>query len=887
MSELKVGKCPNCSTRIAYTEDDSSVMCPSCDNMVNVSELESGARVTREKPVASTGASFAPVIVGFDNPESGVVYLENFFDTYDWKAYQELPELEIAEIADVIENNKVKNGASGQSWYLVFKSLAVPALKKIEGLKALAQEMGDKYDPVDASDSLGLFDNYSKIVASLLANKELLFVKLENAVKYAEKYALDAAKLADIKKELKALSSAYEGIKAIDSIDELPEYVAAQEKAGEAVAKSLSDKGINAKEVYAEALSLYKAGGVARKDALEKFESVRGYKDSIRFIKEINRYFDFNNEMFYFFGKYYIYKKESFALPTLNIADLGKKGKKGKKDAAPADDQPQTTTALALYEVVDGVPSSKAMIRGIEKVIDCYGNKFYYFKANQGIFCFDLITHEETAIDKGPSADYKDGNEYQIVTAVNHTQIIVKKKLHPVDKKGCMANFKKKKKDEDKLLNNFCLISIDLATGACNKIIDELVDIADFYTTEVFYIYAERIAKPKAKFSLGKKKQESLEPEKDFNTILMVCDLVTGEKKRVLNEGCEIHTVRDKKIVYSLWKPNAKNIDIRVFDMNTGSDVLIEDNAYSFYGVFKNRIYLTIGNSDYRPLISNNFEGTDRVEIMQNVERVLGVYGSWLYVKKGYGNNGALIKVSMDGKQRIVLCTQTRKIVKETPTHFYYINAFNELRVVRKDGKGDNLIGQNINWAVVEKDKLFYVRNEKVNATDVRQSLYTMDIDGKNVKKVVFDLNSAINFNEDSLYYYKKESLRFKVTVPVGKGKTEEHYEHHNVSRYFRYDKKTGVSEIVMTLGLPTEKTNSFKAGCFGKKAEGKITYEEAPVLREFKRKGLKAVGAVEKEDEEKKNAPAKAAPVATAPAKKKGVIATIVDKVKSIFKKK
>ena len=894
MSEKLSGRCPGCGALLVYNAGDSTVMCNVCDVPHSVKELETGAKVAKSTAAASK-VSFGAML-GFDNPESGVVYLENFFDTYNWAEYQDLPEIEIEEIAEVVENNKIKNGANGQSWYLVFKSISVPVAKKIAGLKAQADAMGAKYNAEDGSESLAIFDNYRKVISALSTQKDQILLKLENAVKYAEKFALDGARLAEIKKELQEVSKALATVKEVKTIDDVAEYIAAQDKASEVLAKTFAEKGIDAKTTYADAIALYRAGGMAKRDALLKFESIRGYKDSVNYINKTNNYFDFNT-MFHFFDKYYIYKKESFALPTLNIKELGKKVSKKAKKAEPVEEQPATTTALSLYEIVNGVPAAKPIIKGIEKFITCYNNNYYYFKVNQGIFSFDLNTLTETCVDAGVSADYKDGGEYQVLLAINGTKAIVKKKLHPIEKKGCLGFFKKKK-EEEKLLNNYCLLTIDLLTGVVSTAINEFVDIADTYDKEIFYILAERHAKSKAAKGsflaklplIGKffAKGTNVEEEKDYETKLMVCDLVTGDNKQVLSEGCEIHTVYEKKIVYSIWKPNEKNIDLRVFNMNTGEDVLIEDNAYRFFGVYGGRVFYTIGNASYRPLISNDFAGADRVEIMQNVENVIDVRAGWLYVKKGRGDNAIIVKVSMDGTKRVVVCTQYKRTVKATATHIYYINSLNELRVVRRDGEGNNLIGENITWAVIEKNFLFYVRRELVEANTYNLSLYRMDIDGKNVKKVVFNLADAVNYDEDTLYFYKKEALRFKVTVPVGKDKFEDHYEHHSVTRYFKYDKNTGTSEVVMTLGLPTSKTATFKAGCLGKKtAEGEVTYTEVPEIREFRRKGLKAVGAVEKEEEQKKenSEPSKtsSAPVAT---KKQSFIDKIVAKVKSIFKK-
>ena len=48
-------------------------------------------------------------------------------------------------------------------------------------------------------------------------------------------------------------------------------------------------------------------------------------------------------------------------------------------------------------------------------------------------------------------------------------------------------------------------------------------------------------------------------------------------KTHTVIELCKENVV-DKKVIYTLYKPNSLNKDLRVFDMNDGSDVLIEDN---------------------------------------------------------------------------------------------------------------------------------------------------------------------------------------------------------------------------------------------------------------------------------------------------------------------
>ena len=148
MEGIKVAKftvsCPCCGKTLAYDERDKSVECFACDNSFDTAKLGG----TSSASTQSNMGGFSPLaaIGGFDNPESGVVFIENFFETYDWTEYYESNELFISEIAEIVKNNKVKNGANAQSWYLDFKALAVPVQRKLEGLDVKQAEIIEKYN---------------------------------------------------------------------------------------------------------------------------------------------------------------------------------------------------------------------------------------------------------------------------------------------------------------------------------------------------------------------------------------------------------------------------------------------------------------------------------------------------------------------------------------------------------------------------------------------------------------------------------------------------------------------------------------------------------------------------------------------------------------------
>ena len=860
MEDKKVAKftvsCPCCGNTLAYTEKDKSVECFACDNSFDTSKLggsSSGAQ--------SNMGGFSPLaaIGGFDNPESGVVFIENFFETYDWTEYYESNELFISEIAEIVKNNKVKNGANAQSWYLDFKSLAVPVQKKLEGLEVRQSEIIEKYNPEDNVDAYAAFDTYCRIAKLLVAEKEDIVKYLESAVSYAEKFNLDADKLGEIKAELAVLKGALENILIVKEIRELPAFTKAMAAYDASVAAKYASVGIDAKNVYDSAVVNFNMGN--RSAALMAFENIRDYADSREYIAKINEYFSFESELFYFFGNYYIYKRESAQSPALDAKAKGKKPgclsglfKKRKKGGS---EEPEFTgAALSLYEVVNGVPAEKPIIRGISQFIDCYNNRYYYFKAGRGIYCYDFSTKSETCIDSGKPSDYKIGGDYEYSSVLGGTGVVVKKKLAYEQKKGCL-NKNKKKTDEEVRLNNYRLILVDFKSNSVRTVINEMVDIADHYGDKVFYIFAERLPGKAVKkgdgflaklFKKDKKKPTTPE-EPNFTTCLKVCDLATGANTTVLNEDCEIHAVKGDRIIYSIWTPNALNRDLYVYEMSTQTEVLIENNVYNFFAVEQDMIYYTVGNEDFCSLVRNNYNGTERLEVMHQVSNIIGFRAGWMYVKKGYGLNAILMKISSDGKRKVIVCTQYKKAYEITASHIHYLDTYDTLRVVRTDGKDNHKIADNINWVIVNESYIYYCREEETKSK-ATLSLYRMDKEGNNIKKIVFAVDNAIDYDENTLYYSRKDTVRYKVTVPPEKKRDEPevHFETRSVTRYFAFNKETEESKVVLTLGLP-KGSKSFKRGCLKKKeVKEDIIYEEVAAKCAYKRKGLQAVGAVEEE---------------------------------------
>ncbi len=93
---------------------------------------------------------------------------------------------------------------------------------------------------------------------------------------------------------------------------------------------------------------------------------------------------------------------------------------------------------------------------------------------------------------------------------------------------------------------------------------------------------------------------------------------------------------------------------------------------------------------------------------------------------------------------------------------------------------------------VVDIDEKAFGGNKAMYAN----SLYRMDLDRHNIKKLAFNLNEMKNFDEDMLYFYKNETLTFKSKIPVDKNHTETIIKEYDVVRYIAFNKKTSESKV-------------------------------------------------------------------------------------------
>jgi hypothetical protein len=119
-----------------------------------------------------------------------------------------------------------------------------------------------------------------------------------------------------------------------------------------------------------------------------------------------------------------------------------------------------------------------------------------------------------------------------------------------------------------------------------------------------------------------------------------------------------------------------------------------------------------------------------------------------------------------------------------------------------------------------------------------------MDIDGHNLRKLLFNVEGMRNFDQDTLYVEMKDQIRFHIFVPAPRKKDEKEYEEtFPLTRYYTYDKATGKLTNVVTLGMPHPDKIDAK-GCFGKNKDMESIFTEIPIEDDYEEIGERA-GAV------------------------------------------
>ena len=794
-----VGECPNCGSKVPYHDGDNSVTCFACDQIVNVKDLFSNKSNRNEESRESNdsfglgGLGVASILMSNQTPDSQLAYIENVYEMYDWDSYKKESQIEITEIKDCVKETKLKYANDANTWVIEFKSVIVPITKKLEGLKEIGTKLAEKY----SNDKTKLFDDfdlYARIVRALV-NKRDYFIKLLNIdIENAAKYGLDSKKLTELKTEFSDVKAKLEELNVVLKLQEVPEVTKVVKKKEEEYAKEKSSEGINVIETYNSAVESFMFD-TSKERALRLFSSIEDFRDSRDYIKLIGRWFVFENYCEVAGQGYAILQtKKQNLLDLKNLKDEGKK--KGKKTEEQVE-QEAPFFGYDIYQVVNNVPSENPIVKNISDILYSYRGKLFYVEKNANICVFDGFQKTTSVVVPGKKGDFiLDKKEISLNS--NCDKLYIKRKLAlKFNKKGCAFS---KKQEVVVDLNNYELIMLDCEHMSFNVAVDEMIDIIKVSNNMIFYKKAETKGSGKDK-------------ETEIFTYIYNCN--TGETKKM--SECEIDAVIDGKLIYSTYEPTSDNKSLFVSDLETGDAQLIENNVYEFFKAVGDRVYYVVGSRRFTTLFSNNLEGTDRKQILTNVRNVVYVSDSWIYLLKGDNFNKVLVKLSLDGEKKYVIASAIKNIIstKSIDEYIYYIDIYDTLHVVRSDGKGDKIITYNMTGTtIVDSSYIYFSKVDEYYTDGNVVSLYMLDMDGRNIKKVSYDILGFREYNDNSLLVLKQDMVTIECKTPVKKDVSTTVRNNYHVQRYYVIDKYSLETKNVLTTGLPDLKVEAIKVGC-------------------------------------------------------------------------
>ena len=813
------GVCPYCPAVLDYEEDALAVVCHSCGNAVPTRIMRplNFAKLEREE-----SDSEKKTADGVTSPTTGVIYFDNYCESYNWTQFAGSSELSIPMLTALFDACKIKFSADPITYYLDFRCIAVPVMKKIEGLEVLEVEIISNFQADDVSDLFEYLDKYSNVTKALVAKKDEIVKALSTDIVLAKRFGADPMLVADLESTLSLVEKKLNDVKVVRRLEDIPNYNKAKEIKDSELAAKIRKQGIDAEKTYKIALELAKMGNVD--NALHLLCAIHGYKDTDKLIEDYTRIFKFNEELVELAGKYYLTRK------VPGFFDVN-------------DPRSFAIDTLSLYEVVNTVPSPYPALTNVSDILHSFGSKVFFIRDAVQLCCFDAGSESGGSVavlDEAPAGDYVTDHHTPIYYSADKTKFFIRKKLRDNGaKKGCFGR-KKKNKNPVNRFNNYSVVLVDMDNVTCTTILPEVVDIMDYYDDKIFYTTAV---------------SSTLE-----RPVFRVYDIKTGKSTDILGAECVIHNVHQGKVIFSLWAPSKYNMDMYTIDFDDKQPKLIDENIMDYYTTFGNRVYYTVGTDDYCRLYSAEMDGTDRKEIMENPGRVCTINSGWLYYTNGEGVNACLMKVSIDGKKNLLVASRFEKLIKMTNEHIYYLATNGDLKVVRTDGIGDKRIAANVsdNKIIIDDENIYYLKRDYLGIRDGDEegygfSLYTTDLEGKNLHKLAHDVKTIEEYNDRYIYICKKRGIRYVIHTPIDKRSENSTVVTNILTYYEAYDRKTCEFKEILHLGEPQKKTITYKKYFwpFTKKVTKESRIDELETNYSHSRNDVAPMGATKREEDE------------------------------------
>ena len=421
---LKIMRCPSCGAPLNVEDEKSTIVCVYCGNTIVPVTSNNN---TNNSLVDSNKDKVIARIEGIKTSSSAIAYMEQLFDSYNWEEYVYANDIEIFELANLVESLKVTSSDDKKTWLLSFESIYYPLTKKIEGLNILYSDIIKQFKD-DNPDCFTNFDTYKSIVSSLKNNYNLVVTELERCIKYAKKYDATDEEISLMNDKLNYLSKVND-LEFADDIYKVKEINEYHESRNSLIIDKLSKQGIDAPSVYVEALQLIKINRFT--EALEKLYTIEEFSNSKELINKINKKYEIFDIIEICGNLYYTRKSTN----NVNLFDL--------------------------YETSNGKINLTPLIKNIKKIVANYASIIYFIGEDNKLRSLNLFNNASANIVKAYSFDASkinmiDSNVF-LVTTYNPNQ-------RGVD-----------------------VLQLDIKTGNLTLILKGIKNVVSFYESKIVY----------------------------------------------------------------------------------------------------------------------------------------------------------------------------------------------------------------------------------------------------------------------------------------------------------------------------------------------------------------------------------------------------------------
>ena len=769
---LVAGLCPVCKTKLEYEDAATAVFCPRCGSTVAVGTLlpqsVEDLSPNAEEPAPSGG-------------EGALIFFDRFYRSYPWDRFAVSEELTVAELDRYSASCLSLFPSDPLSYVFNFRRIAVPLIKKLEGLDILGLMIAETRRTLDVERQRELFGKYSSIISRISNQRELILAELRKNVAEAKKYGASNEIINDLFASVDTVEKRISKLKAPLVITDIPAVKSMYDGANNVILAEASALGVDVNEIYDSATAALGEGDID--GALHKLLTVRGFKDSAEIIDE---YTGLNS-------------------PCPSVITLGKKTYYLKKYTYSEGE------SYSLYEISDGELGALAL-DGISSVIAAFGTKLFFIRSSCQLCCFlseeSDLSRNVIIIDSAEDADFKAPSAEERIFLSDRSGFIVEKKLRSEKKRWFLVRLilwiirlvRRKKKAKINRKNNYSTLLVDMDSGVAKTVVPEAVDVMDIFDDKIFYLSAHN---------------------DDSAPSLSYKDVNTDERADILGINHGILGARDGLIIYSEFTHGDCGFSIYTKDAaapvgGEGSEgeeaaavvkapTLLTDNVNEFLGIYDGVILYSIGSEAEKRLYSVKVEGGAPMELSSGYGKLVCVHDGYAYYTVGDGVNTCLYRSSIFGYSRgfIVSCFDTLYKIKDG--NILYRDTVGYLCSVSVSSLGNRRIvsgvsGENI---VDCGEVIYFIKSESNKNGEEYSSLYSVSPDGSELKKLIHGACNLYEFDGENLLAVSRVTKDYLIKTPISKKDYLDERQSRTVTVYTLVRKRSAERRVLLTLGEP------------------------------------------------------------------------------------